>query len=422
VASSISDNGVQIVGAAAPSLRIDNAESGPTKRAGFGISTATNNFIQGSADRDFCMFNGSTTASPILFGIYDTTNVQEAARISAARNFLIGTTTDSGERLIVNGTCRITTTSTNPAILMPLPTNANATILQTYSSNIGFGWKLQQDEVSTGNFKIFRREGNIDYEVLNLTRSNGAATFAGDVYLGGATSASGLLSASKLIVNNEIGIQRTDTTGPYIRQVVGNVNQNVTFVTGAFSGANPNLDFNVTGSGINLRLASSTGNLLIGTTTDIGARLHASGNIIASGTGSANGLLSRDNNNSTTYGFVNDGAGSLTLTNSGVGNVGNFNMATGIYTPTSDKNKKKNFEQSNIGLEAVLNLKPTLYNMISQSDHEAKELGFIAQEVKEVIEQAYVQNGDFIGLNYQPIIATLVKAIQELNTKIENIK
>jgi len=108
VASSTSDNGIQIVGANAPSLRIDSAESGPTKRAGFGISTATNNFIQGSADRDFCMFNGSTTASPILFGIYDTTNVQEAARISAARNFLIGSTTDSGEKLQVNGTTKLT--------------------------------------------------------------------------------------------------------------------------------------------------------------------------------------------------------------------------------------------------------------------------------------------------------------------------
>ena len=110
VASSTGDNGVQIVGASAPSLRIDNAESGPTKRAGLGISTATNNFIQGSADRDFCMFNGSTTASPILFGVYDAGagNVQEAARISAARNFLIGTTTDAGQKLQVTGTTQIT--------------------------------------------------------------------------------------------------------------------------------------------------------------------------------------------------------------------------------------------------------------------------------------------------------------------------
>jgi hypothetical protein len=90
-------------------LRIDNAESSPTKRVGFGISTAVNNFIQGSADRDFCMFNGSTTASPILFGVYDAglTNVQEAARISAARRLLINTTLDAGFRLDVNGTARV---------------------------------------------------------------------------------------------------------------------------------------------------------------------------------------------------------------------------------------------------------------------------------------------------------------------------
>lgn len=105
VESATSDNGIQIVGANAPSLRIDSAATGPTKRIGLGISTATNNFIQGSADRDMCIFNGSTTASPILFGIYDAgaLNVQEAARISPARNFLIGTTTDNGSKLNVNG-------------------------------------------------------------------------------------------------------------------------------------------------------------------------------------------------------------------------------------------------------------------------------------------------------------------------------
>jgi hypothetical protein len=108
IESATSDNGIQIVGASAPSLRIDSAATGPTKRIGLGISTAANNFIQGSVDRDMCIFNGSTTASPMLFGIYDTTNVQEAARISAARNFLIGTTTDGGQKLQVNGGARTT--------------------------------------------------------------------------------------------------------------------------------------------------------------------------------------------------------------------------------------------------------------------------------------------------------------------------
>jgi hypothetical protein len=110
VASTTGDNGVQIVGASAPSLRIDNAETGPTKRVGLGIATALNNFIQGAVDRDFCIFNGSTAAaSPMLFGIYDAglTNVQEAARISAARNLLVGTSVDAGFKADINGTARI---------------------------------------------------------------------------------------------------------------------------------------------------------------------------------------------------------------------------------------------------------------------------------------------------------------------------
>jgi len=110
VNNATSDNHIVILGANAPSLRFRNAGTGGTLNTGLGISTATNNFIQGSASGDYCLFNSSTTASPILFGVYDsgTSNTQEAARISAARNFLINTTTDSGQKLQVNGSVKAT--------------------------------------------------------------------------------------------------------------------------------------------------------------------------------------------------------------------------------------------------------------------------------------------------------------------------
>ena len=56
--------------------------------------------------------------------------------------------------------------------------------------------------------------------------------------------------------------------------------------------------------------------------------------------------------------------------------------------------------------------------MKTDNNNTNKYLGFIAQEVKEHIPQAFVQNNDFIGLDYQAITATLVKAIQELNDKL----
>jgi hypothetical protein len=99
---------------------------------------------------------------------------------------------------------------------------------------------------------------------------------------------------------------------------------------------------------------------------------------------------------------------------------GYIDPTSGVYVVLSDKDKKKDFEDSNIGLSAILELKPTLYRMKDESNSAKKQLGFIAQEVKDFIPQAYIETIDgFIGLQDRPIIAALVKAIQELNDKIK---
>jgi hypothetical protein len=55
-------------------------------------------------------------------------------------------------------------------------------------------------------------------------------------------------------------------------------------------------------------------------------------------------------------------------------------------------------------------------------DNSPKHLGFIAQQVKDFIPQAYVESDDMIGLSDRPIIAALVKAIQEQQKQIEELK
>ena len=57
--------------------------------------------------------------------------------------------------------------------------------------------------------------------------------------------------------------------------------------------------------------------------------------------------------------------------------------------------------------------------MKSDNTKGEKELGFVAQEVKGIIPSAYQESGDFIGLNYNPIVAALTKAVQELEAKIK---
>jgi hypothetical protein len=105
--------------------------------------------------------------------------------------------------------------------------------------------------------------------------------------------------------------------------------------------------------------------------------------------------------------------------------IGNTNFSSGTYTALSDVNKKKDFELSTLGLDAILGLKPTLYRIKSEDENADKQLGFIAQEVKDFIPQAYVEQGEedgkFIGLNYNAITATLVKAVQEQNQTIQEL-
>ena len=133
-------------------------------------------------------------------------------------------------------------------------------------------------------------------------------------------------------------------------------------------------------------------------------------------------------NNSNWYGFYTT-AGTIYLYG-GANNIASINSSTGAYTALSDINKKKDFEPyTNNGLNAILGLKPTLYRMKDEDESTDKHLGFIAQEVKDYIPQAYVETiaeekdgGVHIGLNYQAITTTLVKAIQELKAEIDELK
>lgn len=278
VASASSDNGVQIVGASAPSLRIDNAESGPTKRAGLGISTATNNFIQGSADRDFCIFNGSTAAaSPILFGVYDAgaVNVQEAARISAARNFLIGTTTDGGQKLQVNGTSSFNNTVTAAAnFILSGNTNSFATASIFRNANrIFFGG-------DTGGY-YFQNSANSS--TLLTILDSGAATFSSSVTTGGnilVPAGSGLAwsGGATRIMTPEDNVSGALIQTPGITRLINN--------------------------GVETARFTSSNNLLIGTTTDNGNKLQVSGNAFISGNINSLGINSAPTSTTTSANYI----------------------------------------------------------------------------------------------------------------------
>ena len=92
----------------------------------------------------------------------------------------------------------------------------------------------------------------------------------------------------------------------------------------------------------------------------------------------------------------------------------------------SDFNLKNSIEPINYGLNCINQLKPVsyLWNDVNRKlDSTIPDIGFIAQDVMDVIPEAVRSNGDGdLQLNYKAITATLVKAIQEQNLLIKALE
>ena len=244
---------------------------------------------------------------------------------------------------------------------------------------------------------------------------------AGKIYIGSGTTT--VSPAITILNSGYIGIGTTSPTFP-LQVVISSTSIGAAYIEQSAAGnglavtssGNDGSHYiaNFRSTGVDRLRILDNGNTLIGTTTDNGGKLQVNGGVYSYGANAT--YLFADQTTGTTWQLY-AAATTARFYNSNSGNVASIAQATGIYTPTSDINRKKDFELSEIGLNAILGLKPTLFRMKEENDTN-KHLGFIAQEVKEFIPQAYVEEKDFIGLSDRPIIAALVKAIQELNNKL----
>lgn len=90
---------------------------------------------------------------------------------------------------------------------------------------------------------------------------------------------------------------------------------------------------------------------------------------------------------------------------------------------TSDARLKKNIADLNYGLYAVMNMRPVQYDWKDNSE-KVKKIGFLAQELRNVIPEAVVgdETKENLAVNYIELIPVLVKAIQEQQKQIEDLK
>jgi hypothetical protein len=168
----------------------------------------------------------------------------------------------------------------------------------------------------------------------------------------------------------------------------------------------------------------SSGNLLVGTTSGAG-RTTVNGSTADS---TDNCISFRDSSSTSLFVIRNDGriatGGSTGPYNNTTGSAANmFVDSNGIFfRSTSSLKYKRDVQDATHGLAEVLQLRPVTYKGKGESDGETVFGGLIAEEVHATGLAEFVQyakDGSPDALAYGNMVSLMVKAIQELNAKVD---
>ena len=269
VGSSTADNGIQIFGANSPSLRIDNAQSGGTQRFVVGLATATNNFIQGAIASDFCITTASSGA--ILFGMWQSINASEVMRISTASNLIVGSTTDNGSKLQITGAATISTSVTAGSFIKSGGTSSQYLVAD------GSVTTLINPVQGTGTTNFLPKFTNTSTIGNSAITDNGSITTSLQDFYVSKSNASAFIASTNAGGYSFLKIQSSTISDLWFARESSTsslfgltASASIIYSEGAF----PFILF-VNGS-TRLTIAT-TGNLLVGTTSDAGYKLDVNG-------------------------------------------------------------------------------------------------------------------------------------------------
>jgi hypothetical protein len=165
----------------------------------------------------------------------------------------------------------------------------------------------------------------------------------------------------------------------------------------------------------NETLASNDGNHAGGYRTKASGQysfIHGSNSVVNS---DYSIVLGRDITGSTADTTYVDGLNIKTIP-SGPGTIDIGVNASGfVVNQASDRRLKENINTIENALDMVLKLRGVSYNWKDRvNGGDNLRLGFIAQEVQEVVPELVSENGEYLGVQYKDIPALLVEAIKEL--------
>ena len=347
----------------------------------------------------------ATVADHVFYAGSSATASNELMRIRGNGNVGIGTTTPSS-RLDVSGNTLIRGNNTNaaPTVTSGLEfmtgrSNTGGLLAGQTSADVAFNWGG-----ASGGFRHFIQ-----------TRHNSAANSNSnsiDFWLNNSTTATGSVAPSNLTPNGNVLGMSITATGIGIGTATPNASTKL----------------HISGAGTQYLRVEGTG-------------AFAAGGIQLDGTGTLDwsiipqlGVLTFNR------GDVNGTIENMYLMNSGFfapANSTNPNPTLGqssarwgtIFTTvavnvSSDRRLKNNIHNTKYGLKEILELRPVSYSLRSDKT-KSTYLGLIAQEVQELIPEIVSVGDDAektLGMRYVELVPILIKAIQEQQAMIDDLK
>ena len=408
-------------------IRIDSTQATPN--SGFGLyanSVQKWSIAMFGATSDFTIYNDALLASAILVK-------------GGSSNVLVGTTTDAGFKLDVNGTLRATGAATFSSSVTGSGINAKGTTLNNSNAirffradntEMGYiGWSDENTNNSTWLFK----SSNGNPIAFSPNGTNQSVIFN--------TDGSAFFNYPSLAVRSFVF--RTISGRPLTLETVALGGVHSFYLRPNDSGRHL-ISSNYLSGGVYLPLSLSgrendadlvlttSGNILIGKTTDDGrGKLQVS----FAKTQEVASFYNTNNASSGDFAIVTGLGANADNTNSyhyiaGTGLADRFYVyGNGTFATVSDQRLKKNISTvKEKYLENVLSLNVVNYNWKDQPDNHSLELGLIAQQVENLFPFIIHENRpDLFGNVYKSVQVSalpyiLIKAIQEQQTQIESLK
>ena len=134
-----------------------------------------------TSNYSICSDSTATFINAVGGGIFFRNNNSSQALIASTGNFLIGTTTDAGFKLDVNGTARVSGA---------LTFNGGTGATKTISEGATYGLLLWGGTGSNADLTLTDRSGNLRFRIVNGANILQTATTINDVLIGGTSFAS----------------------------------------------------------------------------------------------------------------------------------------------------------------------------------------------------------------------------------------